>query len=109
MKKERGGAAARVSLLLTAVPKRRGLHEAGAENGGDAEEDEGSDVHGALPRLLFDICRSVGANLRGKQGLCAASGGKRLCLAHLHRPGVGIRRGGVLSLSRERDYGADMA
>ena len=84
------------------MPKRRVLHEAGAGDGGDAEDDECADVHGALPRLLVDICRSVGARLRGKQGLFAASGGKRLCLAHLHRQGVGIRRGGVLSLSRER-------
>ena len=103
--RRRGG----VSLLLAAMPKRRVLHEAGAEDGGDAEDNECADVHSALPRLLVDISRSVGARLRGKQGLCAASGGKRLCLAHLHRQGVGIRRGGVLSLSRERDYGADMA
>ena len=68
----RGG----VSPQPAAVPKRRGLHEAGAEDGGDAEDDEGADVHGALPRLLIDICRSVGAGLRGKQGLCAAPRGK---------------------------------
>ena len=37
------------------MPKRRVLHEAGAEYGGDAEDDEGADVHGALPRLLVDI------------------------------------------------------
>ena len=57
MKKERrrGG----VSLLLAAMPKRRVLHEAGAEYGGDAEDDEGADVHDALPRLLVDVCRSV--------------------------------------------------
>ena len=79
MKKERrrGG----VSLLLAAMPKRRVLHEAGAEDGGDAEDDECADVHGALPRLLVDICRSVGARLRGKQGLCAASGGGG-CASH---------------------------
>ena len=37
------------------MPKRRVLHEAGAKDGGDAEDDEGADVHGALPRLLVDI------------------------------------------------------
>ena len=59
-----------VSFLPAAVRERRGLHEAGAEDGGKAEDDEGADVHGALPRLLVDICRSVGMRSRGKQGLC---------------------------------------
>ena len=51
-------AARRRNSLSTpaAVPERRGLHEAGAgEDGGDAEDDEGADVHGALPRLLVLI------------------------------------------------------
>ena len=38
-----------------AVPERRGLREAGAEDGGDAEEDKGADVQRGLPRLLVDI------------------------------------------------------
>ena len=55
---EREMAARRRNSLSTpaAVPERRGLHEAGAgEDGGDAEDDEGADVHGALPRLLVLI------------------------------------------------------
>ena len=51
-------AARRRNSLSTpaAVPERRGLHEAGAgEDGGDAEDDDGADVHGALPRLLVLI------------------------------------------------------
>ena len=38
-----------------AVPERRGFREAGAEDGGDAEEDKGADVHCGLPCLLVDI------------------------------------------------------
>ena len=65
------------------------MHEAGAEDGGDAEDDEqGADVHGALPRLLVDICWSVGVRLP-----CTCTG---------------RGWGGVLSLSK-RDYGAVMA
>ena len=60
---ERETAARRRKLSLSlpaAVPERQGLHEAGAgEDGGDAEDDEGADVHDALPRLLVDVCRSV--------------------------------------------------
>ena len=83
------------------MPKRRGLHEAGAEDGGDAEDDEGADVHGALPHLLIDICRYVSRRKVARQaGSLRHREVRWLCLAHLHRQGVGIRRGGVLSLSK---------
>ena len=90
------------------MPKRRGLHEAGAEDGGDAEDDECADVHGALPRLLVDICRSVGARLRGKQGLCAAPGVK-MAVPRTLAPAGGRHTPGRRAFTIERDYGADMA
>ena len=42
-----------------AVPERRGLREAGAEDGGDAKEDKRADVYCGLPRLLVDIVLRV--------------------------------------------------
>ena len=90
------------------MPKRRGLHETGADDGGDAEDDEGADVHGALPRLLVDICRcvSVRTRLRGKQDLCVRHPERKDGCASHTCTGRGMAAPGVLSLSK-RDYGAD--
>ena len=70
--RRRGGVSS-LSLSLSlpaAVPERRGLHEAGAgKDGGDAEDDEGADVHDALPRLLVGVLRSVYSSRR-KISMC---------------------------------------
>ena len=41
------------------VPKRRGLREDGAEDGGGAENDECAEAHGALPSLLVEMSTKV--------------------------------------------------
>ena len=42
-----------------AVPQRRGLREAGAEDGSDAENEECAEAHGALPRLVGPVWAHV--------------------------------------------------